>query len=69
MNTVASHTRQEYGKNFSVGDRVNIDGKEWKIAEQVGQRVVLYRERIDGSSAVKRLTLQEIKQLLAHLTK
>lgn len=55
---------QKKTKTVTVGERVIYRAKEWKVAEQTEDQVVLYRERVDGSSEVERLTMQEIERLL-----
>lgn len=55
---------QQKTKTVTVGERVIYRAKEWKVAEQTEDQVVLYRERVDGSSEVERLTMQEIERLL-----
>jgi len=65
MDIETQSIKQKIAKTVAVGERVIYHAKEWKIAERVGDQVVLYREKVDGSSEVERLTTQEIEQLLS----
>ncbi len=65
MDIKTQSRQQKITKTVAIGERVIYRAKEWKVAQQTGDQVVLYRERVDGSSAVERLTLQELERLLS----
>ncbi|MFH1851065.1 MAG: hypothetical protein ABIA75_01835 [Candidatus Neomarinimicrobiota bacterium] len=42
--------------NLNIGDVLVIEHREWRIAEERNQEVILYREGIDGSSRIYALS-------------
>ncbi len=49
---------------LKIGDVLVIEHREWRIAEEEGEKVILYREGIDGSSRIEELGEDELVRLL-----
>ena len=49
---------------FIVGDIIFFEEHDWKVAEINGNRITLYRDRIDGRSVTKRLRPKDIQGAL-----
>ncbi|MBT3180094.1 MAG: hypothetical protein HOB40_00155 [Candidatus Marinimicrobia bacterium] len=48
-----------------VGDRVQIEDIEWKVAEIVDNSITLYREGIGGTSYTIQKSEKEVENLLS----
>jgi hypothetical protein len=50
---------------LAVGDTVTIEQVDWTVAELVNDKIVLYRERVDGRSQTMEVTEEELRDLLS----
>jgi len=49
---------------FSVGDIIFYEERDWKVAEINGSRITLYRERTDGRSKTIKLLPKDLQGTL-----
>ena len=49
---------------FSVGDIIFFEERDWKVAEINGSRITLYRDRTDGRPETIRLQPKDLQGIL-----
>lgn len=55
-------------RGLTIGSVLVIDHREWKISELRDERIILYREGIDGGSRIKELTVSDLERVVRDQT-
>ncbi len=64
MNSNSSSDQILKKYELEIGDVLVIDHHEWRIAEVDDNKIILYREGIDGSSRIEELNEAELVAIL-----